>query len=172
MAKNKKNKKISPIASLIAIVLGIIAIAMIFAPSIGIKDRDSTYTGLQIVFGYTEKTVFAEVIHFEFSFMNLLTYLLVAVGVVFVILGAMGKGSKLASFIALVAFAVSAVFFFMQVALSVPNEDLEVIVAGVGNLMGKDISVKDYLTLAVGSIIGAVCSILSALAMAYKVFVK
>ena len=60
----------------------------------------------------------------------------------------------------------------MQVALSVPNEDLEVIVAGVGNLMGKDISVKDHLTLAVGSIIGAVCSILSALVMAYKVFIK
>lgn len=171
MAKKKKNN-FGAIASILAVLLGLVAIVMIFLPSIGIKDSETTYKGLQVVFGYKEQTLLGEAEIFGFSFMNLLTYILAGAGVVFAILGYLGKGSKFASFIALCAFAVSAVFFFMQVAFCVPNKGLEDAVSGLGSLFGKDASVKDSLTLAVGSIISAICCILSALAMAYKILTK
>ncbi len=80
MAKKKSKKQISSIVSLISAALGIVALVMIFLPAIGVKDTETTYTGLQIVFGYKGTT---GVTIFEFSFMNLLTYLLVIAGVVF-----------------------------------------------------------------------------------------
>ncbi|MBQ3219848.1 MAG: hypothetical protein IJB32_04580 [Clostridia bacterium] len=170
MAKKKKNK--SFILSAVAALLGVISILMIFLPAISIKDSETTYSGLQIVFGFTENGLLGKIVHFEFSFMNLLTYILIAVGVVFTVLGAMGKGSKFALFIALACFAVGAIFFFMQVAFCVPNKDLESVVSGLGGLFNKDASIKDSLSLAVGSIISAICAILSAIVLAYKIFVK
>ncbi len=167
MAKKKKNYRNGFIASAISVVLGIVAIVMLFLPAIAIKDTETTYSGLQIVFGYKEKTIFKDVVYFEFSFMNLLTYLLAIGGVVFAILGVMGKGSKFASFIALALFVLSAIFFFLQVAFCVPNKDLESIISGLSGA-----SLKDSLTLAVGSIIGGICSIICALASAYNVFQK
>lgn len=171
MAK-KKNVNNKQIATLVSVLLGVIAVIMIFLPAIGVKDSETTYTGLQIVFGYSEKTVLGTAEFFAFSFMNLLTYILAIAGVVFAVLSYLGKGSKFASLIALVAFAIAGVFFFLQVAFCVPNEGLESIVSGMGGLFGKETSIKDSLSLAVGSIIGAIASILSALAMAYNTFTK
>ena len=86
---------------------------MMFLPAVGIKDTDTTYTGMQVAFGYTEVTKLPiigteiKATIFNFSFMNMLTYILALVGVVFSILAALGKGSKFANFVAARAYSSS-----------------------------------------------------------------
>ena len=139
---------------------------MLFLPAIGIKDTDTTYTGLQITFGYKDSLLGFEYTVFDFSFMNLLTYILAVVGIVFSVLSAMGKGSKFAAFIAAAAFAVSGVFFFLSVSYTLPNEDASKIISFVGG------DIKDALTLAYGAIIGGVASLLAAVCNLGKIVLK
>ena len=164
MAKRKSN--LGKPLSFVAAVLGLVAVVMLFLPAIGIKDTDTTYTGLQITFGYKESLLALEYTVFDFSFMNLLTYILAVVGIVFSVLSAMGKGSKFAAFIAAAAFAVSGVFFFLSVSYTLPNEDASKIISFVGG------DIKDALTLAYGAIIGGVASLLAAVCNLGKIVLK
>lgn len=164
MAKRKSN--LGKPLSFVAAVLGLVAVVMLFLPAIGIKDTDTTYTGLQITFGYKESLLGFEYTVFDFSFMNLLTYILAVVGIVFSVLSAMGKGSKFAAFIAAAAFAVSGVFFFLSVSYTLPNEDASKIISFVGG------DIKDVLTLAYGAIIGGVASLLAAVCNLGKIVLK
>ena len=164
MAKRKSN--LGKPLSFVAAVLGLAAVVMLFLPAIGIKDTDTTYTGLLITFGYKESLLGFEYTVFNFSFMNLLTYILAVVGIVFSVLSAMGKGSKFAAFIAAAAFAVSGVFFFLSVSYTLPNEDASKIISFVGG------DIKDALTLAYGAIIGGVASLLAAVCNLGKIVLK
>ena len=164
MGKRKSNLG-KPLA-FVAAVLGLAAVVMLFLPVIGIKDTDTTYTGLQITFGYKESLLGFEYTVFDFSFMNLLTYILAVVGIVFSVLSAVGKGSKFAAFIAAAAFAVSGVFFFLSVSYTLPNEDASKIISFVGG------DIKDALTLAYGAIIGGVASLLAAVCNLGKIVLK
>ena len=164
MAKRKSN--LGKPLSFVAAVLGLAAVVMLFLPAIGIKDTDTTYTGLQITFGYKESLLGFEYTVFDFSFMNLLTYILAVVGIVFSVLSAVGKGSKFAAFIAAAAFAVSGVFFFLSVSYTLPNEDASKIISFVGG------DIKDVLTLAYGAIIGGVASLLAAVCNLGKIVLK
>ena len=164
MAKRKSS--VGKPLSFVAAVLGLAAVVMLFLPAIGIKDTDTTYTGLQITFGYKESLLGFEYTVFDFSFMNLLTYILAVVGSVFSVLSAMGKGSKFAAFIAAAAFAVSGVFFFLSVSYTLPNEDASKIISFVGG------DIKDALTLAYGAIIGGVASLLAAVCNLGKIVLK
>lgn len=168
----KKKIDLGMIATLCAAVLGVVAIIMLALPAVKVIDSETAYKGTEIVFGLKKtELIVGEVVYFEFSFMNLLTYLLAIVGVVFIILGFLGKGGKFASFIATVAFLLAGIFFFLQVALCVPGEGIENFVSGIGGLLGKDGSVKDGLELGAGAIIGGICSILAAVASGYKAFI-
>lgn len=164
MAKRKSS--VGKPLSFVAAVLGLAAVVMLFLPAIGIKDTDTTYTGLQITFGYKESLLGFEYTVFDFSFMNLLTYILAVVGIVFSVLSAMGKGSKFAAFIAAAAFAISGVFFFLSVSYTLPNEDASKIISFVGG------DIKDALTLAYGAIIGGVASLLAAVCNLGKIVLK
>lgn len=164
MAKRKSS--VGKPLSFVAAVLGLVAVVMLFLPAIGIKDTDTTYTGLQITFGYKESLLGFEYTVFDFSFMNLLTYILAVVGIVFSVLSAVGKGSKFAAFIAVAAFAVSGVFFFLSVSYTLPNEDASKIISFVGG------DIKDVLTLAYGAIIGGVASLLAAVCNLGKIVLK
>ena len=164
MAKKKKKTSAAKPAPMLAALLGIISIIMIFLPAIAIKDADTTYSGLQVAFGYTEDTVFADIVHLEFSFMNLLTYILAIVGTVFTILGILGKGGKFALFIAAAALIVSGIFFFLSVAFCVPNETA----SGITGALGGDF--KEIYSLGIGSIIGGITAILAGLANLFAMF--
>ena len=164
MAKRKSS--VGKPLSFVAAVLGLVAVVMLFLPAIGIKDTDTTYTGLQITFGYKESLLGFEYTVFDFSFMNLLTYILAVVGIVFSVLSAMGKGSKFAAFIAAAAFAISGVFFFLSGSYTLPNEDASKIISFVGG------DIKDALTLAYGAIIGGVASLLAAVCNLGKIVLK
>lgn len=163
----KKKNSTGKITALVSAVLGLVALVMIFLPAVGIKQSDTTYTGLQVTFGYKETVpIIGDITIFEFSFMNLLTYLLALAGIVFSVLSAMGKGSKFAAFIAAGAFAVAGVFFFLPVSYCMPNAEA----SQVSSFFGGDI--KEALTLAYGAIIGGVACLLAAIGNLGKVFLK
>ena len=82
MAKKAKKRQLDMIINFVVTLLGLAAIVMMFLPNVGINDSDKTFTGLQIAFGYNRKVGNSEVAVFNFSFMNLLTFILAAVGVV------------------------------------------------------------------------------------------
>jgi len=168
MAKKKiKKSEMSKFATLIATVLGVVAVIMMFLPAIAVKDTETTYTGLQIAFGYAESGLLNKTVTvFNFSIMNLLTYALAIVGVVFVILGYLGKGSKFATLIATVAFIVSGIFFFLSIGFCLPNEDASSIVGFLGG------NIKDAYVLGIGSIVGGICSILAGVASFVKIAVS
>lgn len=172
MAKKKANKQINTIVAFVAALLGLAAICMMFLPAVGIKETDTTYTGMQVAFGYTEVTkvpiIGTEIkaTIFNFSFMNMLTYILALVGVVFSILAALGKGSKFANFVAAAAFGVAGVFFFLTVQYSIPNEDLQKLFTFIGS------DIKNSLTLAYGAIVGGVLAFVAALANLVKLVIK
>lgn len=164
MAKRKKKQQTSRMVSLIATILGIVAIAMIFLPNVAVKDFDATYTGLNIVFGYTEKTVLGTIEVFRFSFMNLLVYLLAAAGIVFAVMGL--NGGKLSNFISAGAFIACGILFFILPSFCLVNESATKFVSWIGG------DITEALELAYGAIIGAIAALLAGLAQLYKVFVK
>ena len=166
--KSKKNNDIAKYTVFASVLLGIVAVVMMFLPAIAIKDSETSYTGLQLAFGYS-KTVegwgdsIITTAYAGFSFMNLLTYILAIVGIVFTVLGAMGKGGKFATFISAVAFIASGVFFFLQGSFCVPLEGME----GLVGLLGGNI--KDYFVIGAGAIIGGITSILAGICALAKI---
>lgn len=160
----KKKIDLGMIATLCAAVLGVIAIIMLALPAVKVIDADETYKGWDVVFGYIYTasagglTVSTEV--FKFSFMNLLTYLFVIVGIVCTVLNYLGKGGKYMNLIATVAFLIAGIFFFLTVAFSVP----------VSKLATTE-KLREQLELGAGAIIGGICSILAAVASGYKAFI-
>ena len=150
--------------SAVAVILGIVAIVMMFVPSIGVKDTDTTFKGIDATFGYqgTVPVINTKYTVFEFSIMNLISYILVAVGVVFTILGALGRGSKFAGFIAAGAFIVAGVFFFLMPQYTVFNSEAT---KYFGNL-------NDNLKLGAGAIVSAVCSLVAGASQLYRVLFR
>lgn len=162
MVRRKKNKNVALAVSAIAVLLGVVAIVMMFVPSVGVKDSDTTYKGMEVTFGYQRTVSLVKYTVFEFSIMNLISYILVAGGVVFTILGALGRGSKFAGFIAAGAFVVAGVFFFLMPQYTVINSDAT---RYLGNL-------NDNLTLGAGAIVSAVCSLLAGAAQLYRILFR
>ena len=173
MAKKKKkilNKQLKGILSIAGILLGLFAIITAFLPAIAIKDSDTTYTGLQLAFGVKESaTILGNTITaviFEFSIMNLLTYAFLLGGVVFSVLSFINRGGKFASFIAMALTLVAGIFFFLTISFSLPGEGLK----DLASLFGGN--VKESFVLAVGSIIGAITSLLSCACLSVRTFLK
>lgn len=147
----KKRKKNAKIFSGAAILLGLVALVMLFLPNVAIKDTDTTYTGLQMAFGYSETVpvIGTKVKIFDFSFMNLLVYILAAGGIVISIIFA--NGGKLFTLIAAAAFIASGVMFFPSPSFC-------------AYLLGSDV-----LELAWGAIVGAVAALIAGAAQLLKV---
>ena len=164
MVKRKKNKTVMLAISAVAVILGIVAIVMLCVPSVGVKDTDTTYKGIDVTFGYqgTVPIINTKYTVFEFSIMNLISYILVAGGVVFTILGALGRGSKFAGFIAAGAFIVAGVFFFLMPQYTVINSEAT---RYLGNL-------NENLKLGAGAIVSAVCSLVAGAAQLYRVLFR
>lgn len=95
MSKKKSNSNLGKTLSIIAAILGIIAVCMIFIDTIKVPDtkvlgkviEGEGYTGLQVAFGFKESDI--EV--FNFSIMALLPYLLIIVGIILSFLTANSK---------------------------------------------------------------------------------
>jgi hypothetical protein len=66
---------------MIGILVGVLATFMIFLPALGIKDSDSTFTGIEVAMGHEFANIGTLVSgQIKFSIMTLLAYLLPVVG--------------------------------------------------------------------------------------------
>lgn len=162
----KKKNSVSKYTSLLAILLAIASACMIFCTAIVYKVSDSAnpvnFTGMQVTFGYTANalegitsSIKADINYFAFSFMNLLPYILLLVGIAFAVLKVVGgkNNSKMISFVAAACFIAGGVLMFCVVPFSV---------LGTNEILGKAIPTlnKQYMSLGIGAIVGGVLGIL------------
>ena len=145
--------------ALIALIVGLCAPAVSYTVEAFGKSSTTTYSGVQVAFGYTEKGTLANVEVWNFSFMNFLTYLLVLVGIVFAVLAILGKLDKISGIVAIACFLIAGIFFFCALAFSVPATDLIQALKDDGYALGA------------GAIVAGILSIISAVLVAVKAFV-
>ena len=148
----KQNKTLRLLLTCLEIALVVAAIVMLVAPAISIKDSDTTFSGAAITFGYSAKSdlglikVSAPILNF--SFLNLLTYILALVGIILLCLKFIApKNAKLINLVAFVFLTVSAVFFFLVVPFTSVGDGFTKAYSFFGA------NVKDSLTLAFGAIL-------------------
>ena len=163
MAKKKnKNSSLGKILSFVAVILGVVAVAMIFVASVKTPDVEvfgkvvegDAKTGLQVVFGYSENDVAC----LSFSVLALLPFVLALAGTVLTALNTFGKkGSKLFDFVSIGAFVVAGVLFFLMPSFMVFAETLAGIV----------LEAFEW-ELAIGSIVAGACSVLAGAAVLVK----
>lgn len=185
MAKKRKKSTLGLVFSAGAVLFAIAAVCMMFLNAVELVSGDSVlqqFSGLEIAFGTEHKFVIGEgtllettlkLQLFEFSFMNLLPYLLALAGAVVALLAALSKKSFLLNIIAVACFVAAAVFFFtaasyVSVAGSEGSGTLNVLVKNIVDAL-KD---GDNLKIAIGSILGGAFSIVAAACSALKIFVK
>lgn len=161
----------------IAALFGLVSVFMILCPAINytVKDEVTTYTGLNVVFGLSETTKnalgSATVEYFKFSFMAMLAYLLPLAGVIIAALNCFGKkSSKLLSLISTACFAVGAIFMFCLVSFAIVGE-VSGSIGGIGGTLSLSLN-KEYMTLGVGAIIGAISAIIAAAGEAADLFLN
>lgn len=142
MAKKKSNKSTLKTLSMLSVIFGIVAVATIVLPAIFVKETDTSYTGLQLAFGYTKEIIGVTTTVFSFSIMNVLAYALVLAGVIF----GLAKDSKLFNLISALAFIVGGIFLFMQISFCIP---------ALSSLL------KDLFVLSAWSVIAGILAILS-----------
>lgn len=175
--KRKKSSALGLALSAGAVIFAIAAVCMMFLNAVELVSGEKVlaqYTGVQVSFGYSETyPVFGEVKFLNFSFMNLLPYVLALGGGVVAVLAALSKKSFLLNVIAAACFVAAAVFFFtaasyVSVAGSEGSSSWNALVKNIVNAL-KD---GDNLKIAIGSILGGVFSSVAAACSALKIFVK
>ena len=142
-------KKILKYLPFLPAVFGVLALIMIFLPAITIEiealDKTYNYNGLTTVFG-SEKDGFA------FSFMNLLTYLLVIAAIACNVIGVLKK-KQIFSYVVVACFLLATIFFFCTVSF----------VSFVEGASYMEDAFKEMSDLGVGSILAGVFGILGTL---------
>ena len=175
--KRKKSSTLGLALSAGSVIFAIVALCMLFVNAVELVSGDNVlvqYKGTQVAFGYSETyPIIGEVKFLNFSFMNLLPYLLVLGGGVVAVLAALGKKSFLLNVIATACFVAAAIFFFTAASyVSVAGSE------GSGSLSSAIKSIVDALKdgenlkIAIGSILGGVFSIIAAACSALKIIVK
>lgn len=171
MAKKSKAKQSTGnLFTLIALLLSIASLIMLFLPAINVINSETTFKGSQVVFGYEEVTkVLGSTITtsiLDFSFMNLLTYILVVVGTVLLIVNILGKGNDLTDLISIVALLVAGILFFLTVNFTMPYLD------ELASKITTIEEVRENYELGIGAILGGIFSILAAVSLVLKKVVK
>lgn len=157
MAKKKSN--LNAILPFVAVVLGVVAVFMLFLDCLkyGGKDSTATFTGFQSIFGYTSKdkllgtTVSTKLL--SFSFLGLIALLAVVLGCVFSVVPV-----KLGKLLSVICFVIAAVLFFVFKSTVVLPE--------------KTLLSKEYFTVLAPVYVAAVCSLLAALTNGYTLIKK
>ena len=157
-----KKKEIGKYIGFLALLWAVAAIVMIFLPAIVYKASENadavTYTGIQVTFGFKETQASVgnlkyETEWFKFSFMNFLPYILLIVGVALTLLKMLGIfKSKLFTLITAACFIAGGILLFFCVDFSI---------VGTEQITDLPLLSKDYMSLGVGVIIGAILAILA-----------
>ncbi len=152
MAKKKKLNSLSIILKGAGFVLGVLSLIFAFLGCVKYSIGDeliTTITGYEAIFGVTKK-IMVDTTLSAFSILNLVAFILPVVAGVLLLLK-----NKLANFLSVLCFVVGAVLLFMVPSFIVCEEI---------------ISSFYTMTLAVGSILAAISSILGALVAGYVTF--
>ena len=172
MAKRKNKKSnIKLILTLIALLFGLVAIASLFLPLVTITDTEIAYTGLEVAFGKSENAlggiISTKVL--STSILSVVNYALVLVGLLFLIVGSVGKGKKIAILISALAFIASAVMFFLHVNFVMPS-----IPSGVeGEALQQALNAyRNALSIGIGAIVATISSAISAVCCGIKLVIK
>ena len=172
MAKRKKKKSnLKTIVTLLAFLFGLGSIVSLFLPIVSFTDTEVVYTGLEVAFGKSE-SVLSGILSTQvlnFSILSAVNYGLVVVGILFLLFGFVGKGSKIATLVSFLAFVGSTVMFFMHVEFVMPSlvNELE------GNALQEALKIyRGSLTLGIGAIIAGGASAVSALCCGVKLVIK
>ena len=164
-------KNLGKIVAGAAILFGLIAVLLIFAPAIAPKKElaqlagdDSPLAGSAVAFGNKdEKTVFSAYV---------LAFALPLVGLILSVLALLGKGGKIVPIAAAVCFLVGGIFYFLPMAFVTPD---------LGELSGEAKSkaleifrdmLKESCNVGLGAIFGGIFSILAACASAATLVVN
>lgn len=149
-----KKKEIFTLKNLLyalAAVVAVVAICMMFVNAISYnytalgRTYDLSFTGVEATFGKEDVL--------GFSFMNMLSYILVLVALIIVVLKLCGVfKSKIFDYVAFALFIVSAVFFFLTVQFVVWNDALKTFFD----------TVEVTFSLGAGAIVSGVMSLLAA----------
>lgn len=151
----------------IAVLLSVVAIFMIFAPALSISytgHDNATYSGLQAVFGYSvtrgSGALSVTTNYLSFSFMNLLTYILLIVAIVLLVVKLCGKlNSKIVDYIIAVLLVVSGIFFFVTSNFAVLAGFYDATADAITRTLGAGAIVAGILAL-VSAIVVVVASVL------------
>ena len=119
--KAKQSKQLGKLLAFASAIVGLVAVIMIFLPQIvaASENSDTAYNGIAIAFGKQISKIGTEnnyiLTKVDFSFLNLLCYLLVVVGLLQIC--GICK-SKLVTFISAIAFIAGGVLFFFALNFS------------------------------------------------------
>lgn len=154
--KSKKGFEFGKILYAIGVVLGVVALCMLFVDAVKLADvktslgtvkLDGSFSGASVAFGYAYEGTAV----LKFSFLGFLPFLLTIGGVVLTLVRMFAKKStKILDYVAIAVFVVAGVLFFIMPSFMVFAD----------NLVAKIVSAPEY-TLAVGSIIAGICSLLA-----------
>lgn len=175
--KRKKSSTLGLALSAGAVLFAIVAVCMLFVNAVELVSGDNVlaqYKGTQVAFGYSETyPIIGEVKFLNFSFMNLLPYLLALGGGVVAVLAALGKKSFLLNVIATACFVAAAIFFFTAASyVSVAGSEGSSAWSSAIRSIVDSLKDSDNLKIAIGSILGGVFSIVAAACSALKIFLK
>ena len=182
MAKKKKKavkKSAKKWIDLIGIALGVLALAALFLPFIGITSGEeiTEYSGIQALFGYTHvtettilgSTIVNETEIFKFTIMGILPYILIAGAVAMLVLNVVGKGGKFANLIALALFVAGAILVFNVLGFLIPGETILEVFGSTTIIKNWEV---EQLTMLWGVIASGVVAILGAGANVFKIISK
>lgn len=171
--KKKSGFNLSKIITCVSIALALVAFFMMFAPAAVAEALGQTksYTGANLAFGYTYKTegLLGTVETKIFSpSANILTYILIVIGIACAVVSLFGKGGKIVPIIAVAALVAAGVLYFCSVQLCAPyTGELE------GDAKADYIkNAKEQLDLGAGAIVGGIFSILAGAAALVPSFLK
>ena len=158
-------KFLGKILTCVGAVLALAAFFMMFAPAASreLLGKTNSLSGVDVAFGYEESGV-----KLLGASANIVTYILLVVGIACAVLALLGKGGKIVSIVAAACFAVAGVFFFLAVQFASFYPEMD-----GGAIKDKLVeALKEQLDLGIGSIIGGILSLLGAVAVAVPVFLK
>ncbi len=133
--KKKQAKSLNKLLAFASAILAIVAVVMIFLPQIAAVNSDTTYNGIAIAFGKELGSVNLWIAKgtgkIDFSFINLLAYILVAAGLLIIVLQLVGIGkSKILTLIAAVALIAGGIIFFLALNTSTITVSASSIIGG------------------------------------------
>ncbi len=173
--KAKQSKQLGKLLAFASAIVGLVAVIMIFLPQIvsASENSDTAYNGIAIAFGKTLYDKLGITSKIDFSFMNLLCYLLVVVGLVLTVLQICGIcKSKLVTFIAAVAFIAGGILFFFALDFSTITNTGSINLPILGEISSKgthkftEANSENYTAwkLGTGAIVGGITAIVAGVA--------